>query len=105
VALYRRALQLDPGAHHVMNNLGAVYLLQSKDQLALSTLTTALSIDRNMVEALANAATVLHVSESCVCACTLRSLIEVHLHLPWYSVDGGGRGRAGLGKKGVQATH
>lgn len=62
VTLYRTALELVPNSFSVMNNLGAVYQLQSKDHLALATLNAALAIDPDMTEARANAATVLHVS-------------------------------------------
>lgn len=59
--LYRTALDILPDSFSVMNNLGAVYLLQSKDQLALSTLNAALAIQPDAVEARANAANLLHV--------------------------------------------
>jgi tetratricopeptide (TPR) repeat protein len=62
ITLYRTALELVPNSFSVMNNLGAVYQLQSKDHLALATLNAALAIDPDMTEARANAATVLHVS-------------------------------------------
>ncbi len=62
--MYKRALKGFPNDSFTLNNIGAVYTLQSKDALAVETLSLAIKHKPDCVECLTNLATQLQVCRS-----------------------------------------